>query len=80
MLKEAETEETRLFYRIFIIGGISILIVAFNPGSCPPGYAYGGAQHYLIEKFIVKPNSSSAVESQANCNCWKALHSNVVWL
>ena len=38
MLKETENEETRLFCRIFVIGGISI----DNPGPLghPPGYAY----------------------------------------
>ena len=37
MLKETETEGTRLFCHIFIIGGISI-----EGGPCPPtpGFAY----------------------------------------
>ena len=41
MLKETETEETKLFCAIFIIGGISI-------GGGGPGYAYGAHCSLLI--------------------------------
>ena len=41
MLKETETEETMLFCRIFIIGGISI-------GGGGPGYACGAHYSLLI--------------------------------
>ena len=40
MLKETETEETIVFFHIFIIGGISI---GAGPGPLapsPPGHAY----------------------------------------
>ena len=39
MLQETDTEDTRLFCHIFIIGSISI--GGLGPGPLP-GYAYGG--------------------------------------
>ena len=45
MLKGIETEETRLFCHIFIIGGISI--GGGGRASCPPGYAYESKLNHL---------------------------------
>ena len=39
MLKETENEETRLFYQIFVIAGISI-VGARAPWATLHGYAY----------------------------------------
>ena len=45
MLKETETEETRLFLLHFIIGGISLM----GEGRAPPAYAHG--QYNLDRRF-----------------------------